>query len=385
MKKTNKAILTILMAMVVTFILPVAVKAATYSYSISGSTRSISCVNGETTLDVNGKTFTLTKPLVAADVALDSNGTAWILFKNGAVYWWSYELQGNSGEVKLMKYISNGLSFVVDSNKFITGIKTSTGTTKILTYEEQKNQITSSSGNNSGNNSSSSNNNSGNNSGNSGNNNSGNNSGNNGNSGNTNTGNNNNSGNTNTGNNSSSGNTNSGNTGNGSNGSTNTGNSNINGSSSTGSNNSNSNNSSTNNGSVNNSSTTTNTNTNNTSTTTSKSNKKATRVIPKGKYRYKMYSGKTFLASYTLKNGVLNFHGWKLRNVAQAGFVKSSKNLVVITKSGKAYSYNYNTLNKKALYDFKKYGKAVSFCQDKNGFVTHVVTKKPRRINVKKK
>ena len=103
------------------------------------------------------------------------------------------------------------------------------------------------------------------------------------------------------------------------------------------------------------------------------------------KYRYKMYSGKTFLASYTLKNGVLNFHGWKLRNVAQAGFVKSSKNLVVITKSGKAYSYNYNTLNKKALYDFKKYGKAVSFCQDKNGFVTHVVTKKPRRINVKKK
>ena len=186
-------------------------------------------------------------------------------------------------------------------------------------------------------------------------------------------------------NNSSSGNTNSGNTGNGSNGSTNTGNSNINGSSSTGSNNSNSNNSSTNNGSVNNSSTTTNTNTNNTFTTTSKSNKKATRVIPKGKYRYKMYSGKTFLASYTLKNGVLNFHGWKLRNVAQAGFVKSSKNLVVITKSGKAYSYNYNTLNKKALYDFKKYGKAVSFCQDKNGFVTHVVTKKPRRINVKKK
>lgn len=372
MKKTNKAILTILMAMVVTFILPVAVKAATYSYSISGSTRSISCVNGETTLDVNGKTFTLTKPLVAADVALDSNGTAWILFKNGAVYWWSYELQGNSGEVKLMKYISNGLSFVVDSNKFITGIKTSTGTTKILTYEEQKNQITSSSGNNSGNNSSSGNNNSGNNSGNSGNNNSGNNSGNNGNSGNTNTGNNNNSGNT-----------NSGNTGNGSNGSTNTGNSNINGSSSTGSNNSNSNNSSTNNGSVNNSSTTTNTNTNNTST--SKSNKKATRVIPKGKYKYKMYSGKTFLASYTLKNGVLNFHGWKLRNVAQAGFVKSSKNLVVITKSGKAYSYNYNTLNKKALYDFKKYGKAVSFCQDKNGFVTHVVTKKPRRINVKKK
>lgn len=374
MKKTNKAILTILMAMVVTFILPVAVKAATYSYSISGSTRSISCVNGETTLDVNGKTFTLTKPLVAADVALDSNGTAWILFKNGAVYWWSYELQGNSGEVKLMKYISNGLSFVVDSNKFITGIKTSTGTTKILTYEEQKNQITSSSGNNSGNNSSSGNNNSGNNSGNSGNNNSGNNSGNNGNSGNTNTGNNNNSGNT-----------NSGNTGNGSNGSTNTGNSNINGSSSTGSNNSNSNNSSTNNGSVNNSSTTTNTNTNNTSSTTSKSNKKATRVIPKGKYKYKMYSGKTFLASYTLKNGVLNFHGWKLRNVAQAGFVKSSKNLVVITKSGKAYSYNYNTLNKKALYDFKKYGKAVSFCQDKNGFVTHVVTKKPRRINVKKK
>ena len=370
MKKTNKTILTILMAMVVTFILPVAVKAATYSYSISGSTRSISCVNGETTLDVNGKTFTLTKPLVAADVALDSNGTAWILFKNGAVYWWSYELQGNSGEVKLMKYISNGESFVIDSNKFITGIKTSTGTTKILTYEEQKSQITSSSGNNSSSNSGSSdNNNSGNNSSNSGNNNSGSNSGN------TNAGN----------NNSNSGSTNSGNTGNSSNSSSNTGNSSTNGSSSTGSNNSNSNNNSTNNGSINNSSTTTNTNTNNTSSTTSTSKKKATRVIPKGKYKYRMYSGKTFLASYTLKNGVLTYHGWKLKNVAQAGFVKSSKNLVVITKSGKAYSYNYNTLNKKALYDFKKYGKAVNFCQDKNGFVTHVVTKKPRRINIKKK
>ena len=100
MKKIT--IMTIIMTIML-FAVPITTNAATYNYNISGNERTLEIVDGETTLTVDEVKYVLTKRLIAADAALDTDGTAWILFKNGTVYWWSYDLEKAESVVTLHK------------------------------------------------------------------------------------------------------------------------------------------------------------------------------------------------------------------------------------------------------------------------------------------
>lgn len=65
----------------------VAVKGVRYTYSVNGSERYIDLVDGQVTVTAGGKQYELTNRLVVKDAAMDSNGTVWMLYKNGIVYW----------------------------------------------------------------------------------------------------------------------------------------------------------------------------------------------------------------------------------------------------------------------------------------------------------
>ena len=75
---------------------PMAAEAAKYEYTYSTGipARTAECVNGVVTYTVGGSSYQLTLQLTAKDTACDQYGTCWILYKNGALYWASYEIEG---------------------------------------------------------------------------------------------------------------------------------------------------------------------------------------------------------------------------------------------------------------------------------------------------
>lgn len=389
------------LVMVLTMFVPTIVaKAASYDYTINNVKRNISVVDGKTTLTVGDNSYELTKKLVAADAALDQYGTAWILFKNGAIYWWNYDLEKDSAMITIhglksstgnQVYASNFI-FESDDDVTVTGYQTASGAKfnllsledikKLLSIDNNNNGSTSGDGNkdNTGNNDSN----------------------NNGNNGNTSSGDANND-NTNKDdtnkddgkkdndtNNSSNNNQNSSNnnTNNGNNGSSNTNNS---GSQST---TTSTTTSSTGNYEDNDSSVTTTTTTvvdkdgNKTTTTTVvKKSIKCTRVTHNGSYYY-LWNNNKKITTVRLKKGKLSWRGYTCKNVKTVGFIKKSQNLVVMTKSGKVFTLNLEDMTKKTIFgkkSVKAYGKAIAFNHDKHGFVTRIVTKKPKRIKVTNK
>lgn len=122
-KETNKRLLSIVLAVAILLagvnISPntKSAKAASYSYTYSSniSERKVDVVDGVTTLTVAGSTYTLTLRLTADDAACDQYGTCWIRYKNGAIYFASYELEGKS--MVKHRFYSNGQA--VYANKLL--------------------------------------------------------------------------------------------------------------------------------------------------------------------------------------------------------------------------------------------------------------------------
>lgn len=121
-KETNKRLLSIVLAIAILLagvnISPNAktAEAASYSYTYSSiSERKVDVVDGVTTLTVAGDAYILTQRLTADDAACDQYGTCWIRYKNGAIYFASYELEGKS--MVKHRFYSNGQA--VYANKLL--------------------------------------------------------------------------------------------------------------------------------------------------------------------------------------------------------------------------------------------------------------------------
>jgi len=72
-------------------------KGARYEYTYANiPQRNVDTVDGETTLEVEGKTYKLSLKRTVADAAADKNGTVFMRYKNNAGYFASYELEGKS-------------------------------------------------------------------------------------------------------------------------------------------------------------------------------------------------------------------------------------------------------------------------------------------------
>lgn len=138
-KRNFKKLMVTLLAVMMFFTsVPSTAMAATYSYTIGGIQRSLDVTNGKTTLDVDGKSYDLTKALVTKDAACAEDGTTWVLYKNGAVYWWNYDLQGNETVITLHKYTTGVDSLEIEGD-YVTGLNLATGlTVNILSLEGQK-------------------------------------------------------------------------------------------------------------------------------------------------------------------------------------------------------------------------------------------------------
>lgn len=107
-KTTITALLVTLTMIFVSLTSVIDAKAATYNYTFTSiESRTVELVDGVTTLTVGGNSYQLTLRLTAADAAADQYGTCWMLYKNGAIYFASYEIEGTS-LVKHRLYDSTG-------------------------------------------------------------------------------------------------------------------------------------------------------------------------------------------------------------------------------------------------------------------------------------
>lgn len=98
-----------------------------------------------------------------------------------------------------------------------------------------------------------------------------------------------------------------------------------------------------------------------------------------------LYEGDEFIGQYTLKKGNLTWKGSKKKGkatgVKYAGFIKKSKNLVYITKQGKAYTVSFKTGKKKLIVKKKKKAKKLIYS---GKFVTKIKTASGK-VNVSNK
>lgn len=138
-KRNFKRMMVTLLAVMMFFTsVPSTAMAAPYPYNINGSQRELDVTNGKTTLTVEGKSYDLTKALVAKDAACSEDGTVIVLYKNSAVYWWNYDLQKDESVITLHKY-TTGIDSLKIEGDYVVGLNSVTGTpVNLPTLEEQK-------------------------------------------------------------------------------------------------------------------------------------------------------------------------------------------------------------------------------------------------------
>lgn len=134
-KRIKQLMVTLMAAMMFFTSVPSTVIAAPYSYNNEDGQRNLDIRNGKTLFSVNGKEYELTKALVSKDAGCSKDGTVWIEFKNSAIYWWNYDLQGEN--ITLHKYTAGAsLNFEGD---YVVSLQDSTGEKmELLSLEEQR-------------------------------------------------------------------------------------------------------------------------------------------------------------------------------------------------------------------------------------------------------
>lgn len=134
-KRIKQLMVTLMAAMMFFTSVPSTVMAAPYSYNNEDGQRNLDIRNGKTLFSVNGKEYELTKALVSKDAGCSKDGTVWIEFKNSAIYWWNYDLQGEN--ITLHKYTAGAsLNFEGD---YVVSLQDSTGEKmELLSLEEQR-------------------------------------------------------------------------------------------------------------------------------------------------------------------------------------------------------------------------------------------------------
>ena len=106
--------------------------------NIGGVQRDLDLTNGQVTLAAGGKVYNITKPLIVADAGCDEQGTVWMRYKSGNIYWWNYDLQKDETVIAPKMYVS-GIGSLEIEGDYVVGLKSNTGKiVNLLTLEEQK-------------------------------------------------------------------------------------------------------------------------------------------------------------------------------------------------------------------------------------------------------
>ncbi len=142
-RKNFKNFLVAIMVAVSMATVTVAVPAVTEAATYTKDNLSLSINEGMAVLTVNtangAQTYQLTKALVTKDGGISADGTVYLIWMNGSIYWYSYQYQ--LGNIKMQFLDKGAIALVTDSNGNITGYETTSGSKSVLTIEQVKEKL----------------------------------------------------------------------------------------------------------------------------------------------------------------------------------------------------------------------------------------------------
>lgn len=139
-KRNFKRMMVTLLAVMMFFTsVPSTAMAAPYPYNINGSQRELYLTDGQVTLLVDSKMYNITRRFIVIDAACDEQGTVWMEYKSGNVYWWNYDLQKDEEVIKPNQYTTGGASLNIEGDYVVSLQDLTTGEKiELLSIEEQK-------------------------------------------------------------------------------------------------------------------------------------------------------------------------------------------------------------------------------------------------------